>query len=218
MESSFWRNTQSLGDSTAQLVELKAQIRALQNMDCEFPTLIVCDLFYCVQSYNEYLHYGARMSRDSSVHSEAQAALGTIGKAERKPATGACYSCIESSTCWRSRCREFNGGWGHQGNSTHCCNYSSTIADGATMIAANGTCNSSALPLKYSYKLDAQNILYAQIPGVGDRVIPNTDHRLGWILAAHKGLGSAHGISATVSLLKQRYWWPGLTKQTKDFT
>lgn len=104
------RNTQSLGDSTAQLVELKAQIRALQNMDCEFPTLIVCDLFYCVQSYNEYLHYGARMSRDSSVHSEAQAALGTIGKAERKPATGACYSCIESSTCWRSRCREFNGG------------------------------------------------------------------------------------------------------------
>lgn len=36
------------------------------------------------------------------------------------------------------------------------------------MIAANGTCNSSALPLKYSYKLDAQNILYAQIPGAGE--------------------------------------------------
>ncbi|KAJ1110207.1 hypothetical protein NDU88_007562, partial [Pleurodeles waltl] len=39
---------QSLGDCTAQLVDLQVLILALEHMDPEFLTLIVCDSCYCV--------------------------------------------------------------------------------------------------------------------------------------------------------------------------
>ncbi|KAJ1172803.1 hypothetical protein NDU88_004645 [Pleurodeles waltl] len=49
--------TQTLGDCTAQLAELKALLMALERTDPAQSTLIVCDSYYCVQSFNEYLHY-----------------------------------------------------------------------------------------------------------------------------------------------------------------
>ncbi|KAJ1091377.1 hypothetical protein NDU88_004504 [Pleurodeles waltl] len=63
--------TQTLGDCTAQLAELKALLMALEHTDPAQPTLIVCDSYYCVQSFNEYLHYwyqnGFRDSKDNTI-------------------------------------------------------------------------------------------------------------------------------------------------------
>ncbi|KAJ1201085.1 hypothetical protein NDU88_004901 [Pleurodeles waltl] len=58
--------TQTLGDCTAQLAELKALLLALEHTDPAQYTLLVCDSYYCVQSFNEYLHYwGLNGFRDS---------------------------------------------------------------------------------------------------------------------------------------------------------
>ncbi|KAJ1097895.1 hypothetical protein NDU88_003011 [Pleurodeles waltl] len=61
--------TQTLGDCTAQLAELKALILALEHTETGSQTLIVCDSYYCVQSYNEYLnHWKLNGFRDSKVN------------------------------------------------------------------------------------------------------------------------------------------------------
>ncbi|KAJ1130793.1 hypothetical protein NDU88_009140 [Pleurodeles waltl] len=63
--------TQTLGDCTAQLAELKALLMALEHTDLTQFTLIVCDSYYCVQSFNEYLHYwrlnGFRDSKGNTI-------------------------------------------------------------------------------------------------------------------------------------------------------
>ncbi|KAJ1113466.1 hypothetical protein NDU88_001710 [Pleurodeles waltl] len=63
--------TQTLGDCTAQLAELKALLLALEHADPAQFTLLVCDSYYCVQSFNEYLHYwrlnGFRDSKGNSI-------------------------------------------------------------------------------------------------------------------------------------------------------
>ncbi|KAJ1108438.1 hypothetical protein NDU88_005814 [Pleurodeles waltl] len=62
---------QTLGDCTAQLAELKALVMALEHTDPAQLTLIVCDSYCCVQSFNEYLHYwrqnGFRGSKGSTI-------------------------------------------------------------------------------------------------------------------------------------------------------
>ncbi|KAJ1139908.1 hypothetical protein NDU88_006270 [Pleurodeles waltl] len=63
--------TQALGDCTAQLAELKALLMALEHTDPAQPTLIVCDSYYFVQSFKEYLHYwchnGFRDSKGNTI-------------------------------------------------------------------------------------------------------------------------------------------------------
>ncbi|KAJ1155100.1 hypothetical protein NDU88_007836 [Pleurodeles waltl] len=63
--------TQTLGDCTAQLAERKAHVMALEYTDPAQHTLIVCDSYYCVQSFNEYLHYwrqnGFRHSKGNTI-------------------------------------------------------------------------------------------------------------------------------------------------------
>ncbi|KAJ1127183.1 hypothetical protein NDU88_005586 [Pleurodeles waltl] len=49
--------TQTLEDCTAQLAEKKALVMALEHTDPAQLTLIVYDLYYSVQSFNDYLHY-----------------------------------------------------------------------------------------------------------------------------------------------------------------
>ncbi|KAJ1193174.1 hypothetical protein NDU88_002479, partial [Pleurodeles waltl] len=44
--------TQTLGDCTAQLADLKALVMALEHTDPDQLTLIVCDSYYCIQSFN----------------------------------------------------------------------------------------------------------------------------------------------------------------------
>ncbi|KAJ1172156.1 hypothetical protein NDU88_004006 [Pleurodeles waltl] len=62
---------QTLGDCTAQLAELKALLMALEHRDPTQFTQIVCDSYYCVQSFNEYLHYwrlnGFRDSKGNTI-------------------------------------------------------------------------------------------------------------------------------------------------------
>lgn len=94
---------------------------------------------------------------------------------------------------------------------------SSMRIDGDSMAAVNCECDSTHLrkgfPTTYSYQLSLQNIPFAHIPVVGDRVTPNSDRRLELILAAHEDLASAHTVeAATILLLQQHYWWPGLYK------
>ncbi|KAJ1142620.1 hypothetical protein NDU88_008933 [Pleurodeles waltl] len=63
--------TQTLGDYTVQLAELKALLMALEHTDPAQQTLIVCDSYYCVHSFNEYLHYwhqnGFRVSKGNAI-------------------------------------------------------------------------------------------------------------------------------------------------------
>ncbi|KAJ1138414.1 hypothetical protein NDU88_004800 [Pleurodeles waltl] len=63
--------TQAVGDCTAQLEELKALVMALKHTDPDQMTLIVCYSYYCVQSFNKYLHYwrqnGFRDSKGNTV-------------------------------------------------------------------------------------------------------------------------------------------------------
>ncbi|KAJ1130737.1 hypothetical protein NDU88_009086 [Pleurodeles waltl] len=63
--------TKTLGDCTAQLAELKALLLALEHADPALLTLLVCDSYYCVQSFNEYLHYwkmnGFRDSKGNTI-------------------------------------------------------------------------------------------------------------------------------------------------------
>ncbi|KAJ1117322.1 hypothetical protein NDU88_005522 [Pleurodeles waltl] len=63
--------TQTLGDFTAQLAELKDLVMALEHTDPAQLTLIVCDSYYCVQAFNEYLHYwhqnGFRDSKGNTI-------------------------------------------------------------------------------------------------------------------------------------------------------
>ncbi|KAJ1189734.1 hypothetical protein NDU88_006476 [Pleurodeles waltl] len=58
--------TQTLWDCTAQLAELKALVLALEHTEAGSQTLVVCDSYYCIQSYNEYLdHWRLNGFRDS---------------------------------------------------------------------------------------------------------------------------------------------------------
>ncbi|KAJ1177090.1 hypothetical protein NDU88_002352 [Pleurodeles waltl] len=54
-----------------QLAELKALVMALEHTDPAQLTLIVCDWYYCVQFFNEYLHYwrqnGFRDSKGNTI-------------------------------------------------------------------------------------------------------------------------------------------------------
>ncbi|XP_078528170.1 uncharacterized protein LOC144805502 [Lissotriton helveticus] len=50
-------HTQTLGDCTTQLAELRALMLALEYADPSVTTLIVSDSYYCVQSYNENLFF-----------------------------------------------------------------------------------------------------------------------------------------------------------------
>ncbi|KAJ1153277.1 hypothetical protein NDU88_006038 [Pleurodeles waltl] len=63
--------TKTLGDCTAQLAELKALLLALEHAEPAILTLLVCDSYYCVQSFNEYLHYwkmnGFRDSKGNTI-------------------------------------------------------------------------------------------------------------------------------------------------------
>lgn len=68
--------------------------------------------------------------------------------------------------------------------------------DGDIKVAVNASCTVTPLPKKYpanySYLLSAQNIPFVRIPGVGDLMLPYSDHRPQLIIAAHEGLASAY--------------------------
>ncbi|KAJ1185639.1 hypothetical protein NDU88_002429 [Pleurodeles waltl] len=84
--------------------------------------------------------------------------------------------------------------------------------------SAAGKALPKGYPTNYTYHISAQNVAYTTIPGVGDQMIPNEDQRLELITAAHEGVASAHaGIQATITIVQQHYWWPGLCRRTKQY-
>ncbi|KAJ1183121.1 hypothetical protein NDU88_008292 [Pleurodeles waltl] len=220
--------TQTLGDCTAQLAELKALLLALEHSEPGSQTLIVCDSYYCVQSYNEYLnHWKLNGFRDSKgntikhkmlwgrvadlkdklpcvhvVHTLGHQRVGVhvAGNTLADEAAKASVATASVAAVTRSRTR----------------------LDNEILIAVKASAADKPLPkgypTNYTYHISAQNVAYTTIPGVGDRVIPNEDHGLEPITAAHESVASAHaGIQATITILQQRYWWPGLCRRTKQY-
>ncbi|KAJ1213742.1 hypothetical protein NDU88_001373 [Pleurodeles waltl] len=220
--------TQTLGDCTAQLAELKALLLALKHTEAGSQTLIVCDSYYCIQSYSEYLnHWKLNGFRDSKGNTIKHKMLWrrVADLKDKQP----CVHVVHTL--------------GHQRVGIHVAD--NTLADEAAkasvatafvaavtrsrtrldneiLIAVKASAAGKTLPkgypTNYTYHISAQNVAYTTIPGVGDRVIPNEDQRLELITAAHEGVASAHaGIQATITILQQRYWWPGLCRWTKQY-
>ena len=88
----------------------------------------------------------------------------------------------------------------------------------AVQITVKGEKTPDGFPCKYSYTLSSNNTTLVSLPGVGDRKIPNKQTRLHLIKEAHEGIASADaGISSIVPKLQQKYQWPYLPKQTKEY-
>ncbi|KAJ1115856.1 hypothetical protein NDU88_004077 [Pleurodeles waltl] len=219
--------TKTLGDCTAQLAELKALLLALEHADPAILTLLVCDSYYFVQSFNEYLHYwkmnGFRDSKGSTikhkmlwgkvadlremlpkvhvVHTLGHQRIG-IHVAGNTLADEAAKSAVAVATVAAV---------------TRSSSKPETEISAAIKATAAGTPFPKGFPSKYSYCLNAALNATVTIPGIGVREIPNKIERPRLISAAHEGVASAHvGLAATISLLQARYWWPGLYKETKQ--
>ncbi|KAJ1165533.1 hypothetical protein NDU88_005959 [Pleurodeles waltl] len=217
--------TQTLGDCTAQLAELKALLMALEHTDPTQFTLIVCDSYYCVQFFNEYLHYcrlnGFRDSKGNTikhrllwgkvadlkemlskfhvVHTLGHQCVG-IHVAGNTLADEAAKSAVAVATAAAVTC-------------------SSSKPDTEIMAAikatVDGTPYPKGVPNKYQYFMRSMLNAEVKIPCVGAHDIPNKVVRPELIKAAHEGVASAHaGVAATISLLQALYWWPGLYKET----
>ncbi|KAJ1199404.1 hypothetical protein NDU88_003240 [Pleurodeles waltl] len=187
--------TQTLGDCTAQLAELKALLLALEHTEAGSQTLIVCDSYYCVQSYNGYLnHWKLNGFRDSKGNTIKHKMLwGRVADLKEKLP---CVHVVHTL--------------GHQRVGIHVAG--NTLADEAAKASvatasvaavtrsrtrldneilipvkasAAGKTLPKGYPTNYIYHISAQNVAYTTIPGVGDRVIPNEDQRLELITAAH---------------------------------
>ncbi|XP_069076173.1 uncharacterized protein [Pleurodeles waltl] len=220
--------TQTLGDCTAQLAELKTLLMALEHTDPAQSTLIVCDSYYCVQSFNEYLHYWRQNGfRDSKGNTIKHRLL--WGKVADLKETLPKVHVVHTL--------------GHQRVGIHVAG--NTLADEAAKPAVavatvaavtrssykpdtdtlaaikatvDGTPYPKGFPNKYQYYMGGMLNAEVKIPDVGVRDIPNKDIRPQLIKAALERVASAHaGVAATISLLQARYWWPGLYKETKQY-
>ncbi|KAJ1090076.1 hypothetical protein NDU88_003216 [Pleurodeles waltl] len=220
--------TQTLGDCTAQLAELKALLLALEHADPAIFTLLVCDSYYCVQSFNEYLHYwrlnGFRDSKGNTikhrllwgkvadlketlpkvhvVHTLGHQRVG-IHVAGNTLADEAAKSAVAVATVAAV---------------TRSSSKPDTEILAAIRATADGTPYPKGFSSKYHYSMGGMLNAEVKIPGVGVRDMPIKIERPRLITAAHEGAASAHaGVAATISHLQARYWWPGLYKETKQY-
>ncbi|KAJ1114954.1 hypothetical protein NDU88_003184 [Pleurodeles waltl] len=217
--------TQTLGDCTAQLAELKALLIALEHTDSTQFTLIVCDSYYYVQCFNEYLHYwrlnGFRDSKGNTI--KHRLLWGKVANLkETLPKVHVVYTL------------------GHQRVGIHVAGNkladeaaksavavatvaavtrSSTKPDTEILAAIRATVDGKpypkGFPNKYQYFMGSMLNAEVKIPSVGVRDIPNKNVRPQLIKAAHEGVAS--DVAATISLLQARYWWPGLYKEVKQY-
>ncbi|KAJ1151579.1 hypothetical protein NDU88_004359 [Pleurodeles waltl] len=220
--------TQTLGDCTAQLAELKALLMALEHTDPTQFTLIVCDSYDCIQSFNEYLYYwrlnGFRDSKGNTI--KHRLLWGKVADLkETLPKVHVVHTL------------------GHQRVGIHVAG--NTLADEAAKSAVavatvaavtrssskpdteilaaikamvDGTPYPKGFSNKYQYFMGSMLNAEAKIPSVGVRDIPNKVVRPQLIKAAHEGVASAHaGVAATILLLQACYWWSGFYKETKQY-
>ncbi|KAJ1159639.1 hypothetical protein NDU88_000144 [Pleurodeles waltl] len=189
---------------------------ALEHTDPTQFTLIVCDSYYCVQSFNEYLHYwrlnGFRDSKGNTikhrllwgkvadlketlpkvhvVHTPGHQRVG-IHVAGNTLADEAAKSAVAVAT-------------------VAAVTRSSSNPDTEIMAAIKATVDGTPYPKgflnRYQYFMGSMLNAEVRIPSVGIRDIPNKAVRPQLIKAAHEGVASAHaGVSATISLLQARY-------------
>ncbi|XP_078540682.1 uncharacterized protein LOC144826163 [Lissotriton helveticus] len=209
-------HTQTLGDCTAQLAELRALMLALEYADRSVTTLIVSDSYYCVQSYNDNLHFWIQNDFRDSKGSTIKHKMIWVRVAELKERLSLVF-VIHTL--------------GHQRVGVHAVGNS--LADEAAKSAVS-SCLVAAVtrskgkidddilaavaatekggkypkgfPSKYTYHLSPDKVPYVKIPDVGKRLVPNTDRRHALISAAHEGVASAHaGVSATAAQLQLRF-------------
>ncbi|KAJ1197990.1 hypothetical protein NDU88_001834 [Pleurodeles waltl] len=215
--------TQTLGDCTAQLAELKVRVMALEHMDPAQLTLIACDSYCYVQSFNEYLHYwhhnGFRDSKGNSIkhkllwgkvadlketlpNAHVVHTLGHQHVGIQVPGNTLADEAAKSAVATAA---------------VAAVTYSGTKPDNdiwaAVKAMTEGTPYPTSFPAKYSYYIGGFLDAEVKIPGMGIQVIPNKDMRPELIKAEHEGVASAHaGVAATISILQAHYWWAGLDK------
>ncbi|KAJ1153135.1 hypothetical protein NDU88_005898 [Pleurodeles waltl] len=181
--------TQTLGDCTAQLAELKALLLALEHADPASLTLLVADL-------------KETLPKVHVVHTLGHQRVG-IQVAGNTLADEAAKSAVAVTTVAAV---------------TRSSSKPDTEISAAIKATADGTPFPKGFPSKYSYCLSGALNAVVNIPGIGVREMPNKIERPRLISAAHEGAASAHaGVAATISLLQARYWWPGLYKETKQY-
>ncbi|XP_078539578.1 uncharacterized protein LOC144824335 [Lissotriton helveticus] len=201
-------HTLPLGDCTAQLAELRALLLALEYADPSVTTLIVSDSFYCVQSYNENLFFWIRNEFRDSKGSTIKHKLIWVRVAELKDKLPLVY-VIHTLGHQRLGVHAVGNSLADEAAKSAVSTYlvaavtrSKTKID-SDILAAVAACEKggkhpSGFPSKYKYHLSPLKVPFVTIPGVGERLIPNSDHRDDLITAAHEGLASAHaGVSAT---------------------
>ncbi|KAJ1146742.1 hypothetical protein NDU88_013002 [Pleurodeles waltl] len=208
--------TQTLGDCTAQLVELKALIVAFEHTETGSQTLIVYDSYYCIQSYNEYLnHWKLNGFTDSKGNTIKYKTL--WGRVADLKAKLPCVHVVHTLGNQRVGVHVTGNTLADETAkasvataSVAAVTRSRTRLDNEILIAVKASAAGKSLqkgyPTNYTYHISALNVGYTTIPGVGDRVIPNEDQRLDLIKAAHEGAASAHaGLQATITPLQQRF-------------
>ncbi|KAJ1144649.1 hypothetical protein NDU88_010946 [Pleurodeles waltl] len=211
--------TQTLGDHTAQLEEVKALVMVLEHTVTAQLTVTVCDSYYCVQSFNEYLNYWRQNGLGDSRGKTIKHRL-LWGKVEdlKEPLP----NVHVVHTLGHQRIGIHVGGntlvdeaaksavaMASVAAVTHSITKPDNDIWAAVKATAEGTPFPKACPAKYSYQMGDFLNAEVKIPGVGVPVIPNKDLRPELIKAAHEGVASTHaGVAATISLLQSRYWWP----------
>ncbi|XP_069097007.1 uncharacterized protein [Pleurodeles waltl] len=191
--------TQTLGDWSAQLAELKALLMALDHADLTQFTRIVCDSYYCGKSFNKYLHYWRlNWFRDSKGKTIKHRLLwGKVADLEETlPKVHVVHTL------------------GHQHVGIHVAG--NTLADEAAKSAVatvaavtrlsskpdteimaaikatvDGTPYTKGFPNKYQYLMGSMLNAEVKIPSVGVPNIPNKDVRPQLIKAVHEGVASA---------------------------
>ncbi|KAJ1138889.1 hypothetical protein NDU88_005269 [Pleurodeles waltl] len=200
----------------------------LEHTDPAQPTLIVCDSYYCVQSFNEYLHYWRQNGfRDSKGNTIKHRLLG--GKEADLKETLPNVHVVHTLRHQRVGIHVAGNTLADEAAKSAvtvaavaAVTRSSMKPDADTWPAVKATSDGMPYPktflAKYSYRMGDCLNAEVRIPGVGVRDIPNKDIRPGLIKAVHEGVASAHaGVAATISILQARYWWPGLYKETKRY-
>ncbi|XP_078533978.1 uncharacterized protein LOC144820264 [Lissotriton helveticus] len=221
-------HTQTLGDCTAQLAELRALLLALEYADPSVRTLIVSDSYYCVQSYNENLFFWIQNDFRDSKGSTIKHKMIWVRVAELKEQLPLVF-VIHTLGHQRVGVHAVGNSLADEAAKSAVSTYlvaavtrsKSKIDDdilAAVAATEKGGKHPTGFPSKYTYHLSPDKVPYVKIPEVGERLIPNSDRRATLITAAHEGVASAHaGVSATVAQLQQRFWWRGLYKQTRDY-
>ncbi|XP_078528026.1 uncharacterized protein LOC144804150 [Lissotriton helveticus] len=221
-------HTQTLGDCTAQLAELRALMLSLEYADPSVTTLIVSDSYYCVQSYNENLFFWIQNDFHDSKGSTKKHKMIWVRVAELKEQLPLVF-VIHTLGHQRVGVYAVGNSLADEAAKSAVSTYlvaavtrsKSKIDDdilAAVAATEKGGKHPTGFPSKYTYHLSPDKVPYVKIPEVGERLIPNSDRRATLITAAHEGVASAHaGVSATVAQLQQRFWWQGLYEQTRDY-